>query len=128
MNTIHSEEKTTISHYLNDGSCTLYVEYDYKISIHSLSNELSVALFKITLHIFAYDWHPFIQSLFKVIKASEHSSIEQWIDQLKLMYFYLVNKSPQFISYSLQFYIFKADICIYSSISPSVFEPRKVIL
>lgn len=58
MNTIHSEEKTTISHYLNDGSCTLYVEYDYKISIHSLSNELSVALFKITLHIFAYDWHP----------------------------------------------------------------------
>lgn len=60
MNTIHSEEKTTISHYLNDGSCTLYVEYDYKISIHSLSNELSVALFKITLHIFAYDWHPFI--------------------------------------------------------------------
>lgn len=63
-----------------------------------------------------------------MIKASEHSSIEQWKDQLKLMYFYLVNKSPQFISYSLQFYIFKADICIYSSISPSVFEPRKVIL
>lgn len=68
------------------------------------------------------------KSLFKVIKASEHNSIEQWIDELKLMYFYLVNKSPQFISYSLSFYIFKANACIYSSISPRVFEPRKVIL
>lgn len=60
MNIIYLEEKIIILYYLNDGSCTLYVEYDYKISIYLLLNELLVVLFKIILYIFVYDWYLFI--------------------------------------------------------------------